>query len=197
MEREEEIQNELNQWAPLLAALPRAHPFNVPANYFTSSEQQLMQKVRETVSEIVPLKIQDIDHPFEHPATYFDELPATILSKIKGGPLERRKQDIFPIVRFIKREVRLIAAAVAAILVFGTIAVLQQIAINNNQQLTTQKSIDESNLILQVAEVDEEVIVNLFLEDQTLDNATISDPVSTDPSLLDVTDIDDEYFDDI
>ena len=197
MEREEEIQNELNQWAPLLASLPREHPFNVPANYFASAAQLILQKIQETAGENIPSEIKDIDHPFNHPATYFDALPAAILSKIKSGPLESRKQGIFPIARFIKREVRLIAAAVAAILVFGTIAVLQQIAINNNQQLTTQKSIDESNLILQVAEVDEEVIVNLFLEDQTLDNATLSDPVSTDPTLLDVTDIDDEYFDDI
>jgi hypothetical protein len=82
-------------------------------------------------------------------------------------------------------------------LVFGTIALLQQIAINNNQQGAAQNSNDESNLILQVAEVDEEVIVNLFLEDQTLDKTTLSDPVSSDPTLLDVTDIDDEYFDDI
>jgi hypothetical protein len=197
MEREEEIQNELNQWAPLLASLPREHPFNVPANYFASAAQHMLQKIQETVDENIPSEIKDIDHPFDHPATYFDELPAAILSKIKGGPLERRRQGIFPIVRFLKREVRLIAAAVAAILVFGTIALLQQIAINNNQQGTAQNSNDESNLILQVAEVDEEVIVNLFLEDQTLDKATLSDPVSSDPTLLDVTDIDDEYFDDI
>lgn len=197
MEREEEIQNELNQWAPLLASLPREHPFNVPANYFASAAQHMLQKIQETVGENIPSEIKDIDHPFDHPATYFDELPAAILSKIKGGPLERRRQGIFPIVRFLKREVRLIAAAVAAILVFGTIALLQQIAINNNQQGTAQNSNDESNLILQVAEVDEEVIVNLFLEDQTLDKATLSDPVSSDPTLLDVTDIDDEYFDDI
>lgn len=197
MEREEEIQNELNQWAPLLASLPREHPFNVPANYFASAAQHMLQKIQETVDENIPSEIKDIDHPFDHPATYFDELPAAILSKIKGGPLERRRQGIFPIVRFLKREVRLIAAAVAAILVFGTIALLQQIAINNNQQGAAQNSNDESNLILQVAEVDEEVIVNLFLEDQTLDKATLSDPVSSDPTLLDVTDIDDEYFDDI
>jgi hypothetical protein len=197
MEREEEIQNELNQWAPLLASLPREHPFNVPANYFASAAQHMLQKIQETVGENIPSEIKDIDHPFDHPATYFDELPEAILSKIKGGPLERHRQGIFPIVRFFKREVRLIAAAVAAILVFGTIALLQQIAINNNQQGAAQNSNDESNLILQVAEVDEEVIVNLFLEDQTLDKTTLSDPVSSDPTLLDVTDIDDEYFDDI
>ncbi len=197
MEREEDIQTELNKRAPLLAALPRKHPFTVPENYFASAAQPVLEKIREGGSRHKIADFKNIEHPFEHPANYFDELPATILSKIKTRSAERHRQSLFPIGSFLSKEYRLIAAAVAVILVIAAIAVLQQVPVRTNMQVTTQENMDETNLILQVAEVDEEVIVNLYLEDQTLDKASIADPVLSGPALLDVTDIDDEYFDDI
>jgi hypothetical protein len=78
--------NELQQLSPLLAAIKKTNPFEVPENYFEQAGEEMAAQVME---EKTPAVLENVSkqHPFDIVAGYFDQLPQTVLNKVKeqGG----------------------------------------------------------------------------------------------------------------
>lgn len=80
MEKREEILNELNSIAPLLAGISVKMPYTVPAGYFGALPQNILALLNVAENESSML-IQT--NPFTVPSGYFDTLAEVVLRRIK------------------------------------------------------------------------------------------------------------------
>ncbi|MBK9730811.1 MAG: hypothetical protein IPO83_05935 [Chitinophagaceae bacterium] len=188
MKSRNEITEELKSLSPYLASLSREHPFYTSENYFTEAEESILAAIsgKEIFS---PLVASATDQPFELPASYFEMLPETILSRIK-------KQSS-PVIRRLPSRSVWLAAASIAILFFSSILVYNYQHQQSDQLVQEQIAIttdEESSLMMNVSDIDDDAIVQLLIE---YDATTGSTATSTDPSLIDVIEIDDAYLDQI
>jgi hypothetical protein len=80
MEKRQEILNELNSIAPLLAKVSAKMPYTLPAAYFEELPNKMVSLLNVPEKEI-DLPIQQ--HPFTVPEGYFESLAGSIIQKIK------------------------------------------------------------------------------------------------------------------
>ena len=73
---------ELQEMAPLLAAIPKANPYKVPMNYFDNLESVIAKNVLATSLETIPK-----ENPFEVPADYFNSLSVMIEQRVAATEL--------------------------------------------------------------------------------------------------------------
>jgi hypothetical protein len=78
----DERQENLNESAPTLAAIPKVNPYAVPMNYFDHLEEVISKNVLATSLEAIPK-----ENPFEVPANYFEALPLMIEKRIAATEL--------------------------------------------------------------------------------------------------------------
>jgi hypothetical protein len=114
-EKELSAAEEIGSLSPLLASISRQMPYEVPADYFHSTLQDLPVLVREEEESLV-LSFIDKSMPYEVPQGYFFNLPDEILSRIN----QPAGAKVIPIIR--RRWMRLaVAAAVTGIMALSGI----------------------------------------------------------------------------
>ena len=206
MQLNNEIAEELKQLSPYVASLPRRHPFTAPENYFEWLEQHIVKTaIGVKVSSIANDALPEITHPFEVPENYFDELPAKIISLIREHESEEVTHKVFPLRRrFFPVKVWLAAASIAVLLMTTYILWNQQQSPNLSSQQTnitsngdTDADYEEGEQLQNAVSIDEGMVVDLLLQDQlATDNSVNADNYYL-PSLIDVSDMDDELIDKI
>ncbi len=77
------IEQELKEIAPILAAIPKENPYQIPMNYFDGLEGSI-------TSAVYGMQLGTIakENPFEVPMNYFEALPELIEKRIAGMQLE-------------------------------------------------------------------------------------------------------------
>lgn len=119
-ERELAALEEIASLSPLLAGISRQMPYEVPADYFQSTLQDLPVLVREEEESLV-LSFIDKSMPYEVPRGYFFNLPDEILSRIN----QPAGASVIPITR--RRWMRLaVAAAVTGVMALSGIFYLSK-----------------------------------------------------------------------
>lgn len=199
MELKNEIMNELESLSPYLAALPRQHPFIIPENYFEEAEQYVLFAAMQSGANDLPAPFPAHASPFEVPKGYFEEFPGSILFRIKEQETHDDTKKVVPLRRFSRAKVWLAAASIAALLVTAIVlrTQQQQQPVTATTQATVAVIISDNNMMLDVADIDEEVIVELLLEEGAGNVTPPGREAFYDPSLIDVSDIDDEFLDEI
>ena len=152
MEKNSEILDELRQWQSPLADMPRLMPFEVPANYFTGLESNILSALKV---EELPLQWSD-SMPHALPQNYFDTLPLDILSKAKEADVQNnRKTIVLPFLVRAAAAVLLLAAGLAGYKYFT------DQPLNPQQQLASVSDEAISSYLQQYTdEFDTEMIVN-------------------------------------
>lgn len=196
---QQDLKRELEEQSPYLAALSRELPFYTPENYFQEAGERIQEAVsgNEPVTSFLP---SPSDHPFQTPENYFDELPGVVQSRInKQEENISRVKHLRVNRRIIPRQVWFAAAAVAALIVTSLTwwSYQQQLPLSNSQMQAVVEDSEENNLLLSVSDVDEAVIVDLLLQDQAADAATIGSANQNDPSLMDVIEFDEQSINEI
>lgn len=203
MELQSEIVIELRELSPYLAALPRNHPFTTPENYFEGLEYQIMRSVTgENIESAQGEALHEVNHPFEVPDGYFDELPSKITSLIKQQESKEITPKVVPLRRyFAPAKVWLAAAAVALLLTTTFLLWNQQLLTDPSAQRAAIETgadvYDHESELQNAVGIDEGMVVELLLEDQLAGGYSASEEDYYDPSLIDVSDIDDELIDEI
>lgn len=108
MEKKSEIREELKEWQSPLADMPRNMPHEVPENYFSELQGNIIAGLQ---AEQTPLEWSD-SNPFALPQNYFNTLPQDILARAKQADAVPAKKRIAfrPFIR---------AAAAALMLALG------------------------------------------------------------------------------
>lgn len=196
---QQDLKRELEEQSPYLAALSCELPFYTPENYFQEAGERIQEAVsgNEPVTSFLP---SPTDHPFQTPENYFDELPGVVQSRInKQEENISRVKHLRVNRRIIPRQVWFAAAAVAALIVTSLTwwSYQQQLPLSNSQMQAVVEDSEENNLLLSVSDVDEAVIVDLLLQEQAADAATIGSANQNDPSLMDVIEFDEQSINEI
>jgi hypothetical protein len=115
-------EDEIASLSPLLAGISRKMPFEVPDNYFNSTNLSGI-----TDDERLPfnLEVADRNMPFEVPEGYFETLPDIILARI-----EKPKSNVVSL--RARRWMRIAAAAVIA----GVVAISGFLYLNNRNTVS-------------------------------------------------------------
>ncbi|WP_343671359.1 hypothetical protein [Chitinophaga sp.] len=92
----EEAATELAAISPLLATLPKAMPFSLPAGYFEQFPAQLLQQIQEAES-VSPFAELTRATPFSMPAGYFEQLSAQVIQKVRNEEVADELADISPL----------------------------------------------------------------------------------------------------
>ena len=82
MNTNKDIDQELQEMAPTLAAISKVNPYQVPMNYFEHLEDSISKNVLATSLEVITK-----ENPFEVPANYFDDLTLMIERRIAATEL--------------------------------------------------------------------------------------------------------------
>jgi hypothetical protein len=91
MENRNTILNELKEISPVVAQVGFQLPYEVPAGYFEGLAAQVLARVREEVSPVLPAKK---DNPYEVPQGYFESFASNILKRIKADEAETAKEEL-------------------------------------------------------------------------------------------------------
>jgi len=76
-----EASDEIAELSPLLSGLSKKMPFEVPADYFQSSMDDLASISADNEDSII-LSLIAKEMPYEVPYDYFEELPASVLKRV-------------------------------------------------------------------------------------------------------------------
>lgn len=98
MNRDPYIQSELNETAPMLASLSNSMPYSIPAGYFDTLTDGIVEKVL----------LADGNEKYQGPAMavpegYFDHLPDLILGRIKAEEASLELQDVAPVLASLEK----------------------------------------------------------------------------------------------
>lgn len=99
MENRREIEQELQEMAPTIAALRHINPYRVPAGYFDSLAEAAVRGLNEPV--FLPASA---NQAYQVPSGYFEGLAADVLGKIKAGESRSELDTIAPLLVTISRE---------------------------------------------------------------------------------------------
>jgi hypothetical protein len=96
--RDPYIQSELNETAPMLASLSSSMPYSVPAGYFDTLTDGIVENVL----------LADGNEKYQGPAMavpegYFDQLPDLILGRIKAEEASLELQDVAPVLASLEK----------------------------------------------------------------------------------------------
>ncbi len=145
--------------APKLSSIEKKKVFSVPADYFDSLPDQIMDKVSTTpqFEEIA------VSNPFTVPENYFEELPLNIINRIEASQSKRfTLAGLLARVVCPKYSLSLIAACFA---LFISIKFFERPINMNASNATAQNiSISESDVL---GEVDESTLMNEIADEST------------------------------
>lgn len=92
----EEAATELAAISPLLATLPKAMPFSLPAGYFEQFPAQLLEQMQEA-ENVSPFAELTKTLPFSMPEGYFEQLSAQVMQKVRNEEVADELADISPL----------------------------------------------------------------------------------------------------
>ena len=207
MELRKEIEQELRELSPYLAALSRVHPFIVPKDYFLQLEKETINSLNGgLVRSIYEKDTMTTEHPFEVPEEYFESLSSNILNRIQSGEGQNTEVKLSPVKRARPVQFKVwLAAASVAIIAMSSIIFFNRSIKDSAESQQAQIAITDSgntSLLENASDIDEATIMNLLVEQrgqQQGNNNSVSDgnQTSDDNSLLDATDIDLDLIDEI
>lgn len=105
-----QVQEELDQLAPLLNSIGKTAPFNVPVGYFDGIATAVLNKLNnQATASSQPEILEELEQtapllnkistalPYSVPPTYFEELPASVLNSIKaaGEHIAVQQNEVF------------------------------------------------------------------------------------------------------
>lgn len=91
MEHRNNIENELKEISPVVAEIGFQLPYRVPAGYFEGLAEQILARVKEEVSPVLP---QNKINPYEVPQGYFENFAANMLQRIKAEEAGSAKEEL-------------------------------------------------------------------------------------------------------
>ncbi|MEI7803434.1 MAG: hypothetical protein WCI97_12345 [Bacteroidota bacterium] len=169
MENRNDILNELKQLSPLLAERKKENLFTVPANYFSSMEENVMGKIyAESVSAelknsgLKEFKKQEV---FDVPYGYFERLPNQILQKTSRKPSVTVWEGVLEYFQYSFRAAHLLAVTPVMAVLILTVVVLNRpadviettspVAQVSNEEISNYlsadiSSLDESSIVAQL-----------------------------------------------
>ena len=197
MNLHDEIEDELKEIAPHLSSVPKSHPFKVPSAYFEELEMKLISSINKQENREEIISSFPNEHPFNVPENYFNDLPSAILSKII--PMDRdeelRKKEIRTTSATTKKisdyKLWLAAASIAIVAVVSTALFMNHQPNKIESSNTTTENVTSD--LLYASEVDDAMVVELYLQDQQQGEVQNSSPANVNDDnnfLRDVTDID-------
>lgn len=99
MNRDPNIQSELNEIAPVLAAQTRMMPYAVPVGYFDHVADMIVDKVL-----LLDGSEQDTATSMQVPEGYFDQLPQVILGRIKAQEGAFELESVAPVLAGLEKQ---------------------------------------------------------------------------------------------
>lgn len=197
MPLQNDIQDELKQLAPALSTLPRTHPFITPEKYFEEMEVRIVfQASRKLHVQESGLKDETKALPFAVPAGYFNDLPDQILDRIQQQPQPFKNSVVQSRMRVISKQGLWLVAASLALLIVSSF--LMKNALEKQSLLqtagATMSNVTESELMLLVSDIDEAMIVEIWQQNQAINSTNEKSKDNYTPSLVDMTEIDEQYF---
>jgi hypothetical protein len=91
MENRNTIQNELREISPVVAQIGTKTPYEVPAGYFEGLAAQVLARVKEEGSPVLP---QQKINPYDVPQGYFDNFAANMLKRVKALEADTAKEEL-------------------------------------------------------------------------------------------------------
>jgi hypothetical protein len=199
MESKSESHKELEEVAPYLGSLSLVHPFIIPADYFEESEESILAAVKQSDFEVTEGEmLKHTALPFETPGDYFDRLPADIQNAIQRE--ESNKKMLRPVVIRMQPVKYKTWLAAASVLLIGGLTLLFFVPERRPSADATQEIVsgitseEDVSALENAAEIDEGMIINMVVDQK---NGNTGSYESEDNSLIDISDIDPELFDDI
>ena len=171
MENRNDILNELKQLSPLLAERKKENLFIVPENYFSTVEENVMEKIQaESVSHelknsgLAAFKKQEM---FEVPYGYFERLPNEILQKTSRKKSLTILESVSEYFQYSFRLTHLLAATpMLAVMILAIVVItkpvdeietISPLAQISNEEISSYlseniSSLDESSIVAQMNE---------------------------------------------
>ncbi len=171
MENRNDILNELKQLSPLLAERKKENLFTVPENYFSTVEENVMEKIQaESVSHelknsgLAAFKKQEM---FEVPYGYFERLPNEILQKTSRKKSLTILESVSEYFQYSFRLTHLLAATpMLAVMILAIVVItkpvdeietISPLAQISNEEISSYlseniSSLDESSIVAQMNE---------------------------------------------
>ncbi len=171
MENRNDILNELKQLSPLLAERKKENLFIVPENYFSTVEENVMEKIQaESVSHelknsgLAAFKKQEM---FEVPYGYFERLPNEILQKTSRKKSLTILESVSEYFQYSFRLTHLLAATpMLAVMILAIVVItkpvdeietISPLAQISNEEISSYlseniSSLDESSIVVQMNE---------------------------------------------
>ena len=154
--KEFENNDELRDLAPILSSIERKEVFSVPANYFDSLSDQIMERVS------APPVFEEITaaNPFIVPENYFEGLPLDIIKRIEVS--QSKKFSLAGLLAQVMRPKFSLTLITACFALLICIRFFEKPILLNVAQITAEVSISESDVL---GEVDENTLMNVAAEE--------------------------------
>jgi hypothetical protein len=152
-----ENNDELRKLAPKLSSIEKKEVFSIPANYFDSLSNQIIDKV----STDAAFEKSAVTNPFSVPENYFEELPLEIINRI--GTLQAEKLSLGELFARALRPKYSLSIITACFAVFLCVKFFEKPMMLNAPSSTSENVfISETDVL---GEVDESTLISVVTEE--------------------------------